>query len=260
MLEGAPFRGAPPPGLDELVDVMKSFARERLPGRDPDDDLLPLTEVAGAERSIIIGHPFSNEAEKEFMFTEAVPTLIEAANGRCYASVQHVWGVPEDAEGAGEVRPSEHPDRTEFLMVSGSDGLRFLQVMAPVLRADDQPPVLGEWLETVDVPADEVGGLVPSACLRALATARLARATRIWTLQRPPEYWTEERREAFRAFDAQVGVFARDGDMGGEALVSAFLALYLDEAGELEPEIRELAGREDLFELKIPDFTEEPWA
>lgn len=257
MLEGSPVRGAPPMPLREILADMRAMVERRLPQLDPDDDVMAMTHVEGETRSMIFLHPFHSDEEKDAVYGKLVPGLIEGSRARAYGTVQPMWNVTREAgDPEPTVPPSLQPERAEGIVVMGSDGTVIVQWFADVTRHDDAPPTIGEWVMGDVIRVGEGGrpGWIITNQVSALLTARLARASRLWLMQRPAEWWTAEKLAAFEVFgegideSVKTGVVRTDG-----AIAEAWKTLY--EVGEdgLPEGLLALTRSEDFWELPEPD-------
>lgn len=254
-----------PPTLDELMDHQREYAAEALPARGPDDDLLPMVEVVGEERTILAVTPFNDDDQQRFVLEEFLPALASAGHARAVSFVHHIWGLPSGTEWKeGDPRPSERDDRIEYVEVVGTDGLIEKQSLAVVLRAEGQPPVLlpfGEH-ESAYPPGSEPSFLQWTT--QAVVIGRMSRAARIWISQRPKEWWTFKRREAWSVMDEQVSVAWREKDPdrlnAARSTQAAFSTLYTVDDGSIEPEVTELTTRFDLWDIPVADaYSGKPW-
>jgi hypothetical protein len=270
LMIGAPVRSKDekPETLDEVMDRLRDYAKTVLSTRGPEDDVIPMLEVIGEERDFIGVVPFSDNVEQEFVLEKLMPAAASAINPRVAVFIHHVFGFPADHEWKeGDTRPRESDASIEFVEIVGTDGLIEKRSVAVVLRTDDQPPALqpfgAEYPDVEYEPFEQESFLAWTT--QAVLVSRLARAARIWVQSRPKEWWTFKRREAYGVMDEQIEIGMRDGDDSvhttpNKASHAAFVSLYLDESGEVDPEVIALSKRPDIWDIKDDIvYTEKPW-
>lgn len=270
-IDGADVRGKDetPRGVDELVARMRDYVNDRLPEREPEEDLMQMSDIVGEERDVLIVHPFGDDDQKHWIFGEMLPAVVQASHARALVTMQHGWAArdTEDEDGVhpGDdawVMPRDRPDKIEVVSMYACDGLRFVQLMGRVERTENEAPKIAEWFDCVEVPADEAGGDIVRPVVTALRICRLGRAFRLWLAEQPADWWTATRREAFSVMDESVALSMKDGEFNtGKAAMKAFDTLYVDEStGKLRDGLRELADQPDLWDRAVPRYSSEPWS
>jgi hypothetical protein len=95
---------------------------------------------------------------------EIIRALLAVTGAKFYVFVDEAWVVEvheKTPEQAGEVIPSEHPDRFEVVMISGEDSDQQVLAQRPIIRDTKGTPSLGpiRWI-TDEYGAMEKGRLV----------------------------------------------------------------------------------------------------
>lgn len=257
MVEGAPVRGAPPESLDLLLAEMRELAEKRVAEFEgDDDDVIPMTHVEGETRTVFFVHPFHGDDEQRFVYETLVPEVCKAARARCFVSVQPIWFAPEADKLPEGMRPREHPDSREGLVVLGCDGERFVQYLTEV-RREPEPEIVG-WMPGEERRPEEAGWVAREAAFQLLYT-RVARASRLWLMQQPLEWWTPERRSAYLAFGRALESVAEADDPNAATTENARDAEFVDAwrtlyGGEgLPDDLMAMTRREDFWSIPEPE-------
>lgn len=118
----------------------------------PDDDYLPVAHLLTEDRSYIMPMQFRNDAEKDYM-AEAVAGAATEFDAKVVGFVMSAWTVAIPMEDYGKpmpVRPSQHADRREVVILSVISARKQMTYAADIKRDGVNPPTLGEWGEGMD--------------------------------------------------------------------------------------------------------------
>jgi hypothetical protein len=146
---------------------------------DPEDDWETTAVIAtlDSERGIGVGILpllFTNDEEKDKAFNQTLPSAVAQTGARSIVLVLPSWtveGPDYDPEGP---KPSQHPNRKEILLLTGTT-LEYNETRsAEVIRSPDGPPRLGPW-ETISTTENldevKITGTIVSSVLAALSQA-----------------------------------------------------------------------------------------
>jgi hypothetical protein len=155
----------PPKEMKEMLDSIDdvgAFLRARAETigeqfKDPDDDWSPLMFVISDEMSALVGVEIPEEPQvKRILFRDAIPRIVKKqlrGKVKVAAFVSSSWKLEGDTpehkewledEERGPIK--DHPDRKEALTIYLMDEKGETQMwVAPILRDEEQPPVLDEW-------------------------------------------------------------------------------------------------------------------
>jgi len=125
------------------VESIRAYLRIKLDGTFGQDGRLPATFICfGREKlTSVIAPLLSDDATKD-KFVEDFRLLCTAEDALAAVSLMEVWMSPPDAQ---HLRPSEHPDRREFVIVSLElPGNRGEVSLYPIIREGGAKPRLGQ--------------------------------------------------------------------------------------------------------------------
>jgi hypothetical protein len=184
------------PTLEDFADHCKeAIADFRDNLDDPEDDLVPtiFVETATVERldrerffvlhegvaynghAVIIAAAdpqfLGDEASKNTLFGFIVPKLITDTMAVRCAFASSVWMVEGGAE-ALDVRPSEHPNRVEYIALFSVDAERVVYDRARIVRRKESPPKYRKWIR--DNKAEGYTGRMIEPMQRALLLIKKA--------------------------------------------------------------------------------------
>lgn len=143
--------------FDQYIAVAKELVEGVVKQLDePDDEIYPVLlmwgfkEMDDDEPGNIVGMItpdfISNDVKKLSLANSIIPGQIVAKRAIYFVFISEVMALVKRREEAVETDIQDHPDATENVMlIAGSRDGDWYIVGAPVFRADEQPPVLGEW-------------------------------------------------------------------------------------------------------------------
>jgi hypothetical protein len=109
----------------------------------------------GGKVVVVIATPFTTDAVKD-AFAQGLYALRRLHAHVIYVSEAWVAEVPKGAD-VQAMRPSEHPDRREVVMLMYYGQPDVEMWWAPILRPADAKPLLGSW-ERMDEAGSNIGG------------------------------------------------------------------------------------------------------
>ncbi len=127
-----------------VKDIAATFTQQ-------DDDYQPVAHLLTEDRSYIMPMLFRNDEEKDYM-AEAVAGAAMEFDAKVVGFVMSAWTVkiPTEDYGKAMVRPSEHADRREVVILSVLSASKQVTYAADIKRDGVNPPTLGEWGEGMD--------------------------------------------------------------------------------------------------------------
>lgn len=137
----------------KLLDSAKAHVIAELAELEgPDDDIMPHFLWLGRYGIGFMPLQMPDDAAKDQIAEAMVASLIVGrATEAVFVSTAWVAAYRRDdptvnaRAGTAEVRPSEHPDREEIIMLMYHTRREALLISAPVTRHPDKPPTLGDW-------------------------------------------------------------------------------------------------------------------
>ena len=125
------------------IENIRVFVLIKLDETFGKDGRLPATFICCGRKkpTTVIASHLPDAAAKD-KFVEDFRLLCPAEDTLAAVCMMEIWACPPDAQG---LRPSEHPDRREFVMVSIElPGNRGEVSLYPIIREGDAKPRLGE--------------------------------------------------------------------------------------------------------------------
>lgn len=135
---------------------------------EPDDDWEPVAILQGDKNIIAL-----LKVDKS-QYAPLLKDMVRKFGGRYLAIVLSSWMVSYKGLSAAQraivsqIPPSQHPDRTEVLIVEIASPVDHEVWEAEITRRDGLPPLLGEWKKD-DVTS--MGGDLASICVAAFQPA-----------------------------------------------------------------------------------------
>lgn len=125
------------------IESIRTYLRVILDGTFGKDGRLPATFICfGREKPTIVHAPHLPDGATKDKFVGDFRLFCTAEDALAAASLMEIWMSPPDAQG---LRPSEHPDRREFVIVSIElPGNRGEVSLYPIIREGDAKPRLGQ--------------------------------------------------------------------------------------------------------------------
>ena len=134
-------------GLEELNAFIRRATEDVRLGMAPDEDWAPAAFIFGedGELHIVSTEGWTNDAEK-LAYAQTVARMTVMYQATSVGLVGTVWmlvmiGEPD----AVLVRPRDHPQRIETLMVLSMSAEDSVTAFAVIERHDNAPPTLREW-------------------------------------------------------------------------------------------------------------------
>jgi hypothetical protein len=103
---------------------------------------------------------FSSDEKKDTLAYEVLPSVIKKFDLVALGMVISTWQAvidKEEREAGHWVRPSQHPNRREMLLIAAVDAYSDEIYMAEIVRHENAPPTLEKW-ERTGAGADNVIG------------------------------------------------------------------------------------------------------
>jgi hypothetical protein len=125
------------------IESIRTYLRVILDGTFGKDGRLPATFICfGREKPTIVHAPHLPDGATKDKFVGDFRLFCTAEDALAAASLMEIWMSPPDTQG---LRPSEHPDRREFVIVSIElPGNRGEVSLYPIIREGDAKPRLGQ--------------------------------------------------------------------------------------------------------------------
>ena len=125
------------------IESIRTYLRVTLDGTFGKDGRLPATFICfGREKPTIVHAPHLPDGATKDKFVGDFRLFCTAEDALAAASLMEIWMCPPDTQG---LRPSEHPDRREFVIVSIElPGNRGEVSLYPIIREGNAKPRLGE--------------------------------------------------------------------------------------------------------------------
>jgi 2,4-dienoyl-CoA reductase-like NADH-dependent reductase (Old Yellow Enzyme family) len=148
----------------DLIEHAKTKAREFVGDLDdPEDDILPVMLCQGPHGLGMLPLNLMDSEQSKDQLALWMTAMLTVSRAEEAVMVTTAWMVTVDrdqvdmAEGTSRVQPSEHPNRTEavILMCSKKGGDRMIS--AQLTRHPDKTPDLGDWDDTGD-EIEKLGG------------------------------------------------------------------------------------------------------
>lgn len=131
---------------EELVTQIQQVAEKiATTMSEVDDDWAPVIIFGDQQR--VIGLKtllFADDAEKEETI-RSLPALLSEHQATLAGMVMSSWMAPGDCSGPEYIRPSEHPERQEILIVAGIDQHGIDCQVADIIRRSSGGPLLSDW-------------------------------------------------------------------------------------------------------------------
>ena len=235
---------------------------------DREFDIGPMLHAEGRDgAAVVAAGQFGDDEDKAAMVAAWQLALGQVA-GRAWGMMLTAWGLEATLDGEGAVvseegpvmdpddprylSPREHPERKEWAVVQGSD-LRRAEIWRADVVRDDDGVRLTEWERIGEGTAGDAGGELVEPFVQTIMLSAIAEAFRLILVERPDEWWTDDRlRAANRSLgrvDAVVeGRFQIESNLEGRfaQAVDDFrtLGLVVERDGVLAPadELYERAG------------------
>src|SRR4051794_38231242 len=156
-------------GLEQVIALSKD-AIEQIGSvfEEPDEDWLPTMVVLTAEDKLgLVGIDpefLSNQLTKQVLAEQIIPSVLREQHAVAASFISSAWMAQGDAMGMMKLRPAQHPDRQECVMLTVATAFEARSMTALIIRHEDKPPTLGEWSEFPDPE-----GLFPEALRHGLA-------------------------------------------------------------------------------------------
>ena len=125
------------------IESIRAYLRIKLDGTFGENGRLPATFICfGREKLTTVIAPHLPDPTTKDKFVEDFRLLCTAEDALAAVSMMEIWMCPPDTQG---LRPSEHPDRREFVIVSLElPGNRGEVSLYPIIRDGAAKPRLGE--------------------------------------------------------------------------------------------------------------------
>jgi hypothetical protein len=132
------------PGYQRLVEVLGEELH-------PEGDWPPaLAFRAGNDFKVVPADPLMALAAADPMAaTRALVHLVESESVDSFALIATAWQAPS----CSELRPSEHPERSEMLLLTVGDGNQQQILCADIVREHRKSPRLASWIEADGDPS-----------------------------------------------------------------------------------------------------------
>jgi hypothetical protein len=138
--------------MDEFLNVGKTLVKEIGEGfKEPDDDwtMWLLMEVKAGEVMVV---ELPAEWANSDLMKEAIGRLLAEYAKKVrllkvglVSSSWQVEGTKKDLEALQRIRPSQHPNRFEAVLVVGVDPEIQKMISARIIRTETEPPKLADW-------------------------------------------------------------------------------------------------------------------
>lgn len=139
----------------------------------PDDDWAPMaffeTDEEESPAIMPLGDFMNSDASKDLLADFILPQVIKRMRAKKVVIVLSTWQVRLDkGVELGDLMPSQHPARTEALMLTEYTGKGIGRyATAEIIRHKSSPPTLGEW-SSLETEVASIEGRFVDSIVKAL--------------------------------------------------------------------------------------------